>query len=965
MKNNFIYFVYIILINFSLYSFANGSEIFNFDVTEIEIKENGNKFIGKRGGVAKSADGITIKAINFNYDKSKNILIAVGNVEVNDKDDDVTIYADKITYFKNKEFVTTNGNSKAISKNIEIYSDKFNYNKNTNILNAIGSVVINNKKEDYFINSDFINYNKNQEKIYTKGNSKAFTNNEDIIITGDDFSFDRLSDTLQATGNVKIDDRKEDYILYSSDITYKKNSNQIFTKGKTDAIVQNKYKFNSRDVFLDRKVKEIKSNKYSIIEDNNSNIYKLSRFLYFYETKFLKGENLEITTNTLSEKSDKFYFDSAFIDFDKNSFDSKDTKVLLHKKLFDKERDFKKKDENDQFSGQNDPRIYGTSSRGNENEIIIEKGIFTSCKKNDSCPPWSIKADKIIHDRKKQNIYYEDAVLNLYDLPVFYFPKFFHPDPSVDRRSGLLQPRLNQSNILGTSFNLPYFKVLSENQDITFKPTIFDNRIYMFQNEYRQENENSSFIADFNHIRGYQSAQSGNNYSNRNSISHLFSKFDIDLGLENFEESKINIFLEKVNNDTYLKVFENVILVDKRLEEDLKDKNNLTSGLELSLDSEDYNFTTGITSYENLQKENNDRYQYVFPYYNYSTSLLSDIKRDINFSSNGRNSLSNTNNFRSKITNTIDYNTKDIYSKKGFVNNFGIFLKNLNATGKNDEKYKSSIQSEILNINEINTKMPMIKFNEKHINYITPKMSFRINPSDMKDSSSETRILTTDNIFNINRLGLSDSYEAGKSLTLGIDFKKEDKIELEKYLEIKLATILRDTEEDKIPKSSSANRTTSNLFGSIENSFSNFFKLNYDFAIDNDFNNFEHNSIEAEFSVNNFVTKFNFLEKDGEMGNSNTLENITEISFDDNNSLLFKTRRNRKISLTEYYDLVYEYQNDCLTAGIKYRKTYYQDRDLKPKEDLFFTLTLFPLTTLDQKIDQNIYRGENAIQNLF
>ena len=117
--------------------------------------------------------------------------------------------------------------------------------------------------------------------------------------------------------------------------------------------------------------------------------------------------------------------------------------------------------------------------------------------------------------------------------------------------------------------------------------------------------------------------------------------------------------------------------------------------------------------------------------------------------------------------------------------------------------------------------------------------------------------------------------------------------------------------------------------------------------------------------VNNFVTKFNFLEKNGEIGDVNTLENVTEINFDEQNSLIFKTRRNRKISLTEYYDLVYEYQNDCLTAGIKYRKTYYQDRDLKPKEDLFFTITLFPLTTLDQKIDQEIYRGENAIQNLF
>ena len=140
----------------------------------------------------------------------------------------------------------------------------------------------------------------------------------------------------------------------------------------------------------------------------------------------------------------------------------------------------------------------------------------------------------------------------------------------------------------------------------------------------------------------------------------------------------------------------------------------------------------------------------------------------------------------------------------------------------------------------------------------------------------------------------------------------------------------------------------------IENSFSEYFSLNYDFAIDNDLDNFEYNSIEAEFSVNNFVTSFNFLEKAGETGNVNTVENSTKYNFDNQNSLIFKTRRNRKISLTEYYDLVYEYQNDCLKAGIKYRKTYYQDRDLKPKEDLFFSITLFPLTSLDQKAGDSL-----------
>ena len=61
-----------------------------------------------------------------------------------------------------------------------------------------------------------------------------------------------------------------------------------------------------------------------------------------------------------------------------------------------------------------------------------------------------------------------------------------------------------------------------------------------------------------------------------------------------------------------------------------------------------------------------------------------------------------------------------------------------------------------------------------------------------------------------------------------------------------------------------------------------------------------------------------------------------------------KTRRNREINLTEYYDLVYEYKVDCLTAGIKFNKTYYEDRDLKPSENIMFTISFYPLTSIEQ-----------------
>ena len=998
----------------TFYSYSN--ENFNFDVKEIEIKEKGNKFIGKNNGTATSNDGTTIDANNFEYDKIKNILISSGKVKIFDPKNNITIYSDKVTYFKNDELIFTNGNSiaigenfkinaknfrydkpnnliyaqdkvkidnekedylifsdeiiyykndelifangnsKAIDNQVEIDANNFEYNKLSNIIYGTGNVKINNKKENYLIFSDEITYNKKIGKVFTKNNSKALS--EGIVINAEIFNYDEKKNILEAKGQVKIEDKIEDYILESEYLNYERNFQKIFTKGKTKALIEKKYEFNSKDVFLDRNLKELKSDNFSTIRDHNSNFYKLSKFLYFYDEKLLRGNDIEVETNFKQENSDKFFFKNAFINFLDNSFISKDTRINIHKKVFDKERSLDEDEENI-FTGENDPRIYGSSSSGNEDFVILNKAIFTSCKKNDKCPPWSIKADKITHDRVGQNIHYKNAILNLYDVPVFYFPKFFHPDPSVERRSGLLQPRLNNSNVLGSSIHMPYFHVISENKDITFKPTIFDNRIYMFQNEYRQENENSSFIADFSYLKGYQSKITGNDYSNRNSISHLFSKFNLDLGLKDFATSKLEFFLEKVNNDTYLKVFENVLFVDKdKLEDDLKDKNNLTSGIKLILDKDNYNFTTGLTNYENLQKNNNDRYQQVLPYYDFSTSLFSDEKGSLKLNSNGRNTLQNTNNLRSTLSNTISYTTSDnFFTENGFINNFGVYFKNLNATGKNDSKYKSSLQSELLNIYEINTKYPLFKDSEFNSNYITPKMSFRLNPSDMKNYSTESRLITTDNIFDINRLGISDSYESGKSLTLGIDYKKEKKEDIEKYLEIKFATVLRDSKENKIPTSSSLNRSTSNLFGSVENSFSEFFSLNYDFAIDNDFNKIEHNAIEAELTVNNFVTTFNFLEKSGEMGDVNTIENTTKVSFDDQNNLIFKTRRNRKISLTEYYDLVYEYQNDCLTAGIKYRKTYYQDRDLKPKEDLFFTITLFPLTSLDQKVDNSLYRN--------
>ena len=255
-----------------------------------------------------------------------------------------------------------------------------------------------------------------------------------------------------------------------------------------------------------------------------------------------------------------------------------------------------------------------------------------------------------------------------------------------------------------------------------------------------------------------------------------------------------------------------------------------------------------------------------------------------------------------------------------------------------------------MSIFEARSSLPLIQYSDKFNRYIEPKISLRFNPSDMKDYSNSNRKINSSNIFEINRLGLTDTFEEGKSITLGFDYKKENIENINNYFEFKIASVLRDNREERIPSSSSINQS-GDLIGTIQNNLNKNLNFYYDFAIDNDLKSVNYNALNANFKFNKFSTGLKFIEENGKIGDTNSIENTLSYKFDENNFLSFNTRKNRKINLTEYYNLIYEYKNDCLSAGIKYKKTYYQDRDLLPTENLMITITIFPLTTYETNLD--------------
>ncbi|WP_440676108.1 LPS assembly protein LptD [Candidatus Pelagibacter sp. HIMB1593] len=930
MKNNlFIKFSIIFFLNFCVLSFAN-SEEFNFNVGEIEILDNGNLFKGLNRGIIETNDGLKINANTFVFNKLTNILEAKGKVKIQDEENNYIIFSDKAIYEKNEETVFTVGNSRAIDgENREITAEKITYKKIPNTIEAEGKVKIQDEENNYIIFSDKAIYEKNEETVFTVGNSRAI-DGENREITAEKITYKKIPNTIEAEGKVKINDDIEDYELFSEKVTFFKNDEIIETKGLTEANIGTDYYVKSENVNFNLNLNELSSMSKSTIKDNNNQIFYLDEFKYYINNELLNGRGILNITNYNLPNSDKFYFSDGIFNLKTKKFAAKDPKINIHKKIFGENR--------------NDPRIYGASAKGEQNKISVSKAIFTSCGKREGCPPWSIKSEEIVHDKEKRQINYKNAYLNVFDLPVFYFPKFFHPDPSVNKQSGLLKPEINKSNVLGSSITIPYFNVISKNKDYTFKPTWFDNDFFTIQNEYRQANKNSNLLADFGFVKGYKSPIS----KSKNNLSHLFLKYNLDLNLIDYNSSKLELYTEQVSNDTYLKVFDAHITKSMARPNDL---NLLNSQAKLFLNHDNYNFETGFLSYENLSEPNeSDRYQYILPYYSFDTVLEKNyFNGSISIDSSGSNNLSNTNNLKSNIINNVQYTMNNFITNLGFENDLNIAFKNLNSIGKNNSDYKSSPQVELISLFEANTSLPLIKKNENFNHYLTPKMSFRFNPSDMKNYSTSVKKIDVGNIFSLNRLGVNDTFESGRSLTLGLDFKREkNKLnDINKYFEIKLATVIRDKEEEFIPKSSTINRKNSNVFGSVKNNFNENISLNYNFSLDNDFNSFEYNEFNTTISYKNFETNFNFIEENGEIGDSNVFENSIAYNINENNFIKFKTRRNRKINLTEYYDLVYEYKNDCLTAGIKYKKSYYDDRDLKPNEDLFFTITLFPLTTYE------------------
>ena len=762
-----------------------------------------------------------------------------------------------------------NGFNAISGKNFIISGENFLYDKNVNKFTASNGVSLIDKEKNITVNADKLNYFKNDEKIIFEDNV------------------------------VLIDDKKN-IIIYAEKLNYFKNDEKIIFENKSNIDYKNKFEIKTSNLVYLKDKKEIISDYNSIFTDKSGNKLTLDKFHLNIEKNIISGKDIELTDNELN----KYYIENLKYDLNNKNLFGKDFYLVL-------------KNEN---PNEGDYRLKGRTIYHDGKKSLFEKGVFTICKKTDTCPPWQFQAEKIEHDRENKLIKYKNAWLKIYDTPVFYFPKFFHPDPTVKRQSGFLIPTFADSTNLGASFTVPYYKVLSESYDLTLKPRIFHNKTIL-QTELRKANKNSFHIADFSYFN-----------HDTNTRSHFFLNSKYKLKSKNYDDRILELNIQTTNNDTYLNTYD----ISSPI---INSKNLLNSYLDYKAYKEDVSLNIYTQVIEDLSKDD-ERYEYIYPYINLSKSF-----KNMQYTFTGYNKKFNTNQDITNITNNLLYTSDDKYSLFGLKRNWKVLLKNVNSK-RNKTVDKAGDNYELYSGLFYDLNLPFVKNGEKFDKVIDPKISLRYSPNKNKNMSNDERRMDMENIFSLDRISSNETVEGGESLTFGADYKFIENDTFNEVFKVGIAQVFRNQENKDLPKTSAIGETRSDIFGNLAFSQNNIIDLNYEFSFDNNLNDSKYNNINLKVNVNKFVTSFEYLDDDISSDTKNFLSSSVKFNATDNHSLLFSRRENKKTGLTEYNNLIYEYKNDCLKAGIEYRKKYYSNNDLKPGEELMFTVTLGTFGTI-------------------
>ena len=731
-------------------------------------------------------------------------------------------------------------------------------------------------------------------------------------IQGKKITYEDDKNLIIASGNAYAKDQlgKE---IYSDKIIYNKKDFTILTSEKSIYLDGKGSRLEANEFFYDLKLKKIKASGNVNYFNNAGDHFKFSLFEYYEDLQKGSGENF------LGQMADKSSLEGASAEID----GKKGTLII-----------------NQDKSGK---------KRNTYTSCAIDKGLSASIL--EKCPDWSVTSSKTTHDKNKKMLYHKNVLVNIRNVPVFYTPYFSHPDPSVKRKSGFLPPSIKNFTDLGRSFKTPYFLEIGNSKDFTFTPVYYTEENSVFLGEYRQKNKYSELYVDTSYSQGYKKlnkkSDDGSSIARTpGSRNHFFFNFLGSYDDLIFASNDLEMNIQKISQKNYLKVHQ---INTPNIKQDIS---ALQNDIILRSYEDSKQLTLEAYVYENLNEEShNEKYQYTLPsitFNNFFRRFDQSINLSNDFSAKNLGENINQTHQINKISTSSDL--KKTKSIQGMGSVFKTSIKNINIYNDNVENAKENLNNDVYLTLAMENNYPLVKYNDKTEQSISPIIFSKYTTGSMENAADQNKILNYQDILSMDRTNSSTNIETGASVGYGAEYNINKKnLKNEVYLDavFSMGQILKKSRLKEMPKSSSLQEKKSDYVGnasfkvSSEKFSGGQFDIDYNYILNKNFNTFLKNEIITTLRNNNNNLSLSYYEE-SKIGSKHYVETKYQREFKDNLSFSMGLRKNLQEDFTERNFIETNYESDCLKIGLTLSKIFYQDEELKPSNNLTFSIVLKP-----------------------
>lgn len=597
----------------------------------------------------------------------------------------------------------------------------------------------------------------------------------------------------------------------------------------------------------------------------------------------------------------------------------------------------------------------------------LNRAVYTSCdvcksNGNNKIPTWRMKALRVTRDKERKVVRFRHAFFEIKGVPILYLPFLQVPDPSVERQSGFLPPRIGASSRLGFNVEVPYYLAISNSQDATFFPRFTANDGILWQGEYRRRGKRgyhvlSGGVIDTTNAPEPPPPAPGSRFieSTPGVRWHYFGKGFRDIG----ESWRVSYDFERVSDDDYLRQYDIERRGDLRQELDRGRTNQLRSNARVAWQRGPNDLTFDTYLFQGLRaQDDSSTTPYVLPLINYRHHLQSKLAGGqasigANIASLYRTSGADSQRFTASASWDRDIITRGGHRFRLFAEARGdaYFFQDLDEGTEilpGVPGDPTRFEARFAPSAGVEWSYPLARTVGGARLMVEPRVQLvaspsNVNTTDIINEDSQSIEFDYAGLFDFNKATGYDAFEDGQRMNVGVATSAEWDSGLLIEGEIGQQFRLQDT--SAFDPASGLGETKSDIVGSFNVRYKSVVGVENRFRIDDNLGEILRAESMAFLRVGPVQTNVSYvrLNEENILANLVRREELTargRVKLTDNWSLGAAWRLDLEGNRTIRQDFIVGYEDECSTLGITYRRDRTLGNNLTPDNAVLLTFSL-------------------------